>query len=197
MMFLAVNLILLSFFIMLNALATRSEEKSKQAVLSMQKAVDVTPLTGIEAEADINRRLRLWQAERQEQFDALVQGKIQSSELIVQTDHASVEATLPLGIFFTDQAAELKPDGQAFLENFAAAMVGQGYVRVLVRMPETSVLLAAKRAGAVRTTLDAAVPEGSPAAEVGFSEGEPRLLVLMTPPVEIRQAKPSGKKEGR
>lgn len=120
MLLLALNLILLAFFILLNAV-TPTADKNVREGMNQGTGVGMDPTSNMTLGegASIQRQV-------QEDMRGLVANRLRLLSPALDTDATGVQLTLPQGKLFVAGAAELTADGGVWLENLRELLAGPG-----------------------------------------------------------------------
>lgn len=171
---LALNLIMLALFILLNSFAKPSTQKSLEAIEGVGEGFDyresggglgsdMTQLTGVP-----------WHFNLQRGIDGLVHNQLMLDTADFEADASTFKVILPMASLFGDDAV-LVPDRQGFLENAGAlAKAEQGKVRVqvVVRDVAANLPLSSARAQAIAAPM---MKDMAPILTVSAGVGEPEI----------------------
>jgi hypothetical protein len=176
---LALFLIMLVLFILLNAYSKPSRAKTEQAANSMADSLELSGVPGRGLSATLDGMP--WSMAVQNRLAGVVHTQLQLELADVETDASTLKVTLPIATFFEGGEVAVKPGALGFLENVGAVLKGDAQgtpaVRMVVKDAITVLPLAMARAhnlvvpvlaqGAYGVT--AAAGQGTPAVVLEFS----------------------------
>lgn len=173
---LALFLIMLVLFILLNAYSKPSRGKTEQAANSMTETLELSGVSGLGLSATLDGMP--WAMAVENRLTGVVHTQLQLEMEDVETDATTVRVTLPLVTFFEGQDAALKPATLGFLENLGAVLKGDAQgtpaVRMVVRDNASLLPLAMARAYALATPV---LAHGARGVAAAAGEGAPSVVL--------------------
>lgn len=161
MLMLALNLIVLAFFILLNAMATDTEAKAKAAYDSLKQGFSSQQKGVGLGDADTDDRVPPWQIGLNANLQGVLHNALQISTPDMKADADQIALMVPGSAVFAPAGAEFLPGGKALVENMIGITKGKAdkpvfRVSFVVRMPAADAKLAALRLLAVHDVLASA-----------------------------------------
>lgn len=179
---LALNLILLALFILLNAFAKPSHNKSLEAIRGVGEGFDYRE-SGLGLGSDQTASLGIpWQMNLQEGLNGLVHNQLLLDTDAVEADANVVRVTLPATALFAEDGTDMLLDRLGFVENVAALLAppgrtAEGVMEVVVAAPLDQQMVAAARMQALMNVL--APPLGE-ALTTAVRVGEAQVVMEFT-----------------
>ncbi|MCP5405120.1 MAG: hypothetical protein H6922_02725 [Pseudomonadaceae bacterium] len=177
---LALNLILLALFILLNAFAKPSQHKQLEAIDGVNEGFDYRE-SGLGTGSDDTASLGIpWSMALQEGLRGLVHNQLLlDADDAMEVDASGVRVVVPLSALFAEGKTELMADKVGFLENALALMVPEkgapeGTLELAVGDASDQMMVAAARAQSMATLL---APRGAGVVRVAVRIGEPVLTM--------------------
>lgn len=184
MLMLALNLIILAFFILLNGMAMDTEAKAKAAYDSLKEGFSSNEKGAGLGDADTDELLKPWQLGLNPLLQGVIHNALQISTPDIKVDADQILLTVPLKVLFDDNSADLLPSGHALVANLASITKDKEGLPVFrmvitIGMQAKDSVLASQRTMAIYGALNQAEAEkGEMSAAMRVSEQEVLVIAL-------------------
>lgn len=190
---LALFLIMLVLFILLNAYSKPSRGKTEQVASSMTETLELSGAAGRGLSSTLDGMP--WSMAVQNRLEGVVHTQLQLELADVETDASTLRVTLPLATFFEGAGVDVKPVALGFLENVGAVLKGDDQGAPVLRMvvKDDAAMLGVAMARA-RNVVVPVVAHGARGVTAAAGVGAPAVVLeFYYVPGDMQAAESAGK----
>jgi hypothetical protein len=181
-MMLSLNLIILSFFILLNALANQSEEKARLASISANQGQLELPNAATEGLDNSYQNIIKWQNQTAEDVKGVLTNKVKLDVIGMEKNAEQLIVTLPLSSFFADGSIPMRDASLGVLQNILAVLEAGTASSILVQQPAEKMQLGISQSASMFKVFAAETGLSAVPVVPGWRLGPPALVLVLTPP---------------